>query len=54
MKKQLINYETMIRISKGISHSRDPEEIPGVSESLGRSRGALFLSFFLLAVDRLP
>ena len=27
MKKQLISYETMIRITKGISHSRDPEEV---------------------------
>ncbi|MEE4357466.1 MAG: GAF domain-containing protein [Desulfococcaceae bacterium] len=27
MKKQLINYETFIRISKAISHSRDPEEV---------------------------
>ena len=27
MKKQLINYETMIRIAKGVSHSRDPEEV---------------------------
>jgi len=27
MKKQLISYETIIRITKGISHSRDPEEV---------------------------
>lgn len=27
MKKQLINYETFIKISKAISHSRDPEEV---------------------------
>lgn len=27
MKKRLINYETFIKISKAISHSRDPEEV---------------------------
>ncbi len=27
MKRQLINYETFIKISKAISHSRDPEEV---------------------------
>ena len=27
MKKQLINYDTLIRITKAVSHSRDPEEV---------------------------
>jgi signal transduction protein with GAF and PtsI domain len=27
MKKQLINYETLLKITKAISHSRDPEEV---------------------------
>lgn len=27
MKKQLLNYETMLKIVKAISHSRDPEEV---------------------------
>ena len=27
MKKQLLNYETMIRLTKAISHSKDPEEV---------------------------
>ena len=48
MKKQLINYETMIRITKGISHSRDPEEVvlitvEGIKTALGAKGCALFL-----------
>jgi len=48
MKKQLINYETMIRISKGISHSRDPEEVvlitvEGIKTALDAKGCALFL-----------
>ena len=27
MKKQLLNYETLLKITKAISHSRDPEEV---------------------------
>jgi hypothetical protein len=27
MKKQLINYETMLKVTKAISHSKDPEEV---------------------------
>jgi GAF domain-containing protein len=27
MKKQLLNYETMLNVSKAISHSKDPEEV---------------------------
>ena len=48
MKKQLINYETMIRIAKGISHSRDPEEVvlitvEGIKTALDAKGCALFL-----------
>jgi len=27
MKEELINYETLLKVTKGISHSKDPEEI---------------------------
>ncbi|MGD8529905.1 MAG: hypothetical protein PVG97_02920, partial [Syntrophobacterales bacterium] len=27
MKKQLINYETLLKVTKVISHSRNPEEV---------------------------
>ena len=27
MKKQLLNYETLLKVAKAISHSRDPEEV---------------------------
>ena len=27
MKRQLINYETLLKVTKAISHSRDPEEV---------------------------
>ena len=27
MKKQVINYETLLSVTKAISHSRDPEEV---------------------------
>jgi GAF domain-containing protein len=48
MKKQLINYETFIRITKGISHSKDPEEIvlitvEGIKSALDAKGCALFL-----------
>ena len=48
MKKQLINYETMIRITKGISHSKDPEEVvlitvEGIKTALDAKGCALFL-----------
>ena len=48
MKKQLINYETFIRISKSISHSRDPEEVvlmtvDGIKNALDVKGCTLFL-----------
>ena len=27
MKKQLLNYETLLKVAKAISHSREPEEV---------------------------
>jgi len=27
MEKQLINYETIVKVTKAISHSREPEEV---------------------------
>jgi signal transduction protein with GAF and PtsI domain len=48
MKKQIINYETLIKITKAISHSRDPEEVvlmtvEGIKSALGVKACALFL-----------
>ena len=48
MKKQLINYATFIKISKAISHSRDPEEVvlltvESIKSALDVKACALFL-----------
>lgn len=48
MKKQLVNYETFIRITKAISHSKDPEEVvlltvEGIKTALDVKGCALFL-----------
>ena len=48
MKKQIINYETLIRITKAISHSRDPEEVvlmtvEGIKTAMDVKGCALFL-----------
>lgn len=48
MKKQPISYETMIRITTGISHSRDPAEVvlmtvEGIKTALDAKGCALFL-----------
>jgi len=48
MKKQIINYETLIRITRAISHSRDPEEVvlmsvEGIKTALDVKACALFL-----------
>jgi len=48
MKRQIVNYETFIKISKGISHSRDPEEVvlmtvEGIKSALDVKGCALFL-----------
>jgi GAF domain-containing protein len=48
MKKQLINYETMLKVTKAISHSREPEEVvlmtvESIKTALGAKGCALFL-----------
>lgn len=48
MRKQAINYETFIKVSKAISHSRDPEEVvlmtvESIKSALGVKGCALFL-----------
>lgn len=48
MKKQIMNYETLIRINKAISHSKNPEEVvlmtvEGVKTALDVKGCALFL-----------
>jgi len=48
MKRQLINYETLLDVTRAISHSRDPEEVAlmtveSVKSALGAKGCALFL-----------
>jgi len=48
MKKQIINYETLIKINKAISHSKNPEEVvlmtvEGIKTALDVKGCALFL-----------
>ena len=48
MKKQLINYETLLKVTKAISHSKDPEEVAlmtveSIKTALGAKGCALFL-----------
>ena len=48
MKKQLINYETLLKVTKAISHSKDPEEVAlmtveSIKTALGVKGCALFL-----------
>lgn len=48
MKKQLINYETLLTITKAISHSKDPEEIALMTtESVKTAMDAKGCSLFL-------
>ena len=49
MKKQLINYETLLKVTKAISHSKDPEEVvlitvESVKTALDVKGCALFLN----------
>jgi len=49
MKKQLINYETMLKVTKAISHSREPEEVVLMTvESIKTALGAKGCSLFLI------
>lgn len=48
MEKRIINYETMLRVARAISHSRDPEEVAlmtveSIKTALGAKACALFL-----------
>ena len=49
MKKQLINYETLLRVTKAISHSKDPEEVALMTvESIKTALGTKGCSLFLI------
>jgi GAF domain-containing protein len=49
MKKQLINYETLLKVTKAISHSKDPEEVALMTvESIKTALGAKGCALFLI------
>ena len=49
MKKQLINYETLLKVTKAISHSKDPEEVVLMTvESIKTALHAKGCSLFLI------
>jgi len=49
MKKQLLNYETLLKVTKAISHSRDPEEVVLMTvESIQTSLDAKGCTVFLI------
>jgi GAF domain-containing protein len=49
MEKKLINYETLLRVTKSISHSKDPEEVVLMTaESIKTALGAKGCSLFLI------
>jgi signal transduction protein with GAF and PtsI domain len=49
MKKQLINYETMLKVTKAISHSKDPEEVALITvESVKTALDTKGCSLFLI------
>ena len=49
MKKQLINYETLLKVTKAISHSRDPEEVALMTvESIKTAFAAKGCALFLI------
>ncbi|MBW1754465.1 MAG: GAF domain-containing protein [Deltaproteobacteria bacterium] len=49
MKKHLINYETMVKVTKAISHSREPEEVVLMTvESIKTALGVKGCSLFLI------
>lgn len=49
MKKQLLNYETLLKITKAISHSKDPEEVVLMAvESIKTSLDVKGCSVFLI------
>lgn len=49
MNKQRLNYETMVKVTKAISHSKDPEEVALMTvESIKHSLGAKGCTLFLM------
>lgn len=49
MNKQRLNYETMVKVTKAISHSKDPEEVALMTvESIKHSLGAKGCTLFLI------
>ncbi|MFW6081765.1 MAG: GAF domain-containing protein [Desulfosalsimonas sp.] len=49
MKKQLLNYETLLKVSGAISHSRDPEEVVLIAvESIARALDVKGAALFLV------
>jgi GAF domain-containing protein len=49
MKKQLINYETLLKVTKAISHSKDPEEVALMTvESIKTAFAAKGCALFLI------
>jgi signal transduction protein with GAF and PtsI domain len=49
MKKQLINYETLLKVTKVISHSRNPEEVVLITvESIKTALDVKGCSVFLI------
>jgi len=49
MEKQVINYETIVKVTKAISHSREPEEVVLMTvESIKTALGAKGCSLFLI------
>jgi GAF domain-containing protein len=49
MKRQLINYETLLKVTRAISHSKDPEEVALITvESIKSALGAKGCALFLI------
>ncbi len=49
MKRQLINYETLLKVTRSISHSRDPEEVALITvESIKSALDAKGCALFLI------
>ena len=49
MKRQLINYETLLKVTRAISHSRDPEEVALITvESIKSALSAKGCALFLI------
>lgn len=54
MKRQLINYETLLKIAKVIGHSRDPEEVALMTvESIKTALSAKGCSLFWSTAKRM-